>query len=456
MSSLIFPEGFIWGTSTASYQIEGSHNADGKGESIWDRFTHTPGNITNNDTGDVACDHYRLYENDIKLMKELGIKSYRFSISWTRIFPDGKGIPNQKGIDFYKKLIKLLVDNNIIPTVTLYHWDLPQKLQDIGGWTSQETVDSFVHYAKYVFKELGEMVPIWITFNEPWVSAFVGYWYGSHPPRITDLKTALLAAHNILLAHGLAVRAFREMRIKGEIGISLNLNPVYPASEDEKDISAALRYAEYNNGWFLDPILRGEYPINMVSWFSDKSVFPKFNIADMEIISTPIDFLGVNNYSSNSVMHDNDSQLLQVSFATTGKAVTDSGWEIYPEGLYDLLMYLHSEYKGIKLMITENGAAYKDIVNDKGQVDDDNRISYLNDHIIQAHKAVKDGVNLVGYYVWSFMDNFEWNLGYSKRFGLVYIDYIDQKRIIKKSGLWYKDVIQKNGLIVGQSALQQN
>ena len=228
MSNLIFPEGFIWGTSTASYQIEGSHNADGKGESIWDRFTHTPGNIHNNDNGDVACDHYRLYESDIKLMKELGIKSYRFSISWTRIFPDGKGIPNKKGIDFYKKLIKLLVDNDIIPAVTLYHWDLPQKLQDIGGWTSRETVDSFVEYAKYIFKELGEMIPLWLTFNEPWVSAFVGYWYGSHPPGITDLKTALIAAHNILLAHGLAVRAFREMNINSEIGITLNLNPIYP------------------------------------------------------------------------------------------------------------------------------------------------------------------------------------------------------------------------------------
>ena len=446
MSGLIFPEGFIWGTATSAYQIEGGYRCDGKGESIWDRFSHIPGKIYNNDTGDVACDHYHLFNEDVRLLKDLGVKSYSFSISWPRIFPDGKGKPNQKGIDFYRNLANLLADNGIIPVVTLYHWDLPQKLQDIGGWANREMAGYFEQYARYVFKELGDIIPIWKTFNEPWVSSFVGYWYGTHPPGITDLSTALLASHHIMLAHGIAVRAFREMGMKGEMGINLNLNPVYPASEDKKDIAAARRYGDFLNGWFLDPILKGKYPEKLVKWLSNKVVFPEIESGDMDIIHTPVDFLGVNSYSSSSVMYDPEDWPLQLAFANTGKARTDSGWEIYPEGLYDLLLYLHREYNGIKMLITENGAAFKDIVDRDGKVGDDNRLRYLHDHILQVYKAIREGVNLAGYYVWSFMDNFEWNLGYLKRFGLVYVDYATQKRIIKKSGLWYKEVIENNGI----------
>ncbi len=448
MTSLVFPENFIWGTATSAYQIEGGYNEDGKGESNWDRYTHTPGTILGNDTGDVACDHYHLYQEDVNIMKEIGIKSYRFSISWSRIFPDGKGEPNKKGMDFYRNLVNLLNENEITPAVTLYHWDLPQKLQDIGGWTNREVVDLFVQYARYVFKELGEKVPVWITFNEPWVSSFIGYWYGGHPPAISDLSLALQAAHNLMLAHGRTVRAYREMGMKGKIGISLNLNPVYPASENENDLFAANRYSEFYNKWFLEPILKGKYPEQLLELFSNYATLPNHDNVDMDVIHTPIDFLGVNNYSFTSVVYDANKLPLQVTFAETGKAKTDTGWEIYPEGIYDLLLYLHQEYNGIKIMITENGAAFKDVIDNDGKVNDDERISYLNDHIAEIYRAMKAGVNLAGYYLWSFMDNFEWRLGYSKRFGLVYIDYETQKRIIKKSGFWYKKVIERNGIVL--------
>ena len=446
MYRLIFPEGFIWGVATSAYQIEGGYKCGGRGESIWDRFSHIPGKIFNNDTGDVACDHYHLFKKDVKLLKNLGVKSYRFSISWSRIFPDGRGKPNKKGMDFYRNLANLLADNGIIPTVTLYHWDLPQKLQDTGGWANREMTGYFEQYARYVFKKLGDIVPIWITFNEPWVSSFEGYWYGKHPPGIKNFSIALLASHHILLAHGMAVRTFREMEQKGEIGITLNLNPVYPASKDKKDIAAARRYGDFLDGWFLDPILKGKYPVKLVKWLSDKVSLPEIESKDMNIIHSPIDFLGVNNYYSSSVVHDSEDWPLQLAFANTGKAKTDMGWEIYPEGFYDLLLYLHREYDGIKILITENGAAFKDIVDSDGKVEDNDRIQYLHDYIFQVYKAIRKGVNLAGYYVWSFIDNFEWNMGYSKRFGLVYVDYATQKRIIKKSGLWYKEVIKNNGI----------
>jgi beta-glucosidase len=446
MSNIVFPKGFLWGTATSAYQIEGGYNDDGKGESIWDKYTHSSGRILNNDTGDVACDHYHLFETDIKLMKELGLTSYRLSISWARVFPDGKGKPNQKGVEFYKKLVSLLTENGIKPAVTLYHWDLPQKLQDEGGWANRKTAEYFEQYAQYMFNALGDKVSFWITFNEPWVTSYVGHWYGGHPPAITNFSTALQVSHHLMLAHGLAVRAFREMKLKSEIGISLNLNPIYPASEDEKDIAAALRYGDFYNGWFLDPILKGRYPQKFVEWLSDKVSLPEIKDGDMDIIHSSIDFIGVNTYTSSCVANAPERHPLQVSFMETGKEKTDSGWEIYPEGIYDLLMYLHQEYNGIKTMITENGAAFQDSVDSDGQVKDDNRIQYLHSHIAQVHRAISDGANVTGYFAWSLLDNFEWNLGYTKRFGLIYVDFQTQKRTIKKSGYWYKKVIEDNGL----------
>lgn len=447
MSGLIFPKEFIWGTATSAYQIEGGFQEDGKGESVWDRFTHLPGKIKNGDNGDVACDHYHRYEQDVQLLKDLGVKSYQFSISWPRIFPDGVGPPNPKGLDFYRKLIHRLIENGIIPMVTLYHWDLPQKLQDRGGWAVRETATYFKQYARYLFKELGELVPYWITINEPWVSAFTGYWYGGHPPQIKDLPTALLASHHLMLAHGMGVRAFKELGMKGQIGIKLNLNPVYPASEAQQDIAAAARYGEFLNGWFLDPILKGAYPANLTRWLADYVKNPDISKRDLEMIHAPIDFLGINNYSSTSVLYDPDKTPLQYAFANTGKPRTDSGWEIYPEGLYDLLIYLHNTYPGIKLAITENGGSFRDVVDQDGAVIDHDRIRYLHEHLFQVHRALQAGVNLLGYYVWSFLDNFEWNLGYSKRFGLVYVNFVTQKRMIKASGAWYREVIQKNRIM---------
>jgi len=445
MQRIVFPKNFLWGVATSSYQIEGAWKEDGKGESIWDRFTHIPGKIANGDTGDVACDHYHLYREDVKLLKELGVKTYRLSISWPRVFPEGKGSPNKAGMEFYINLIKLLVDNGIKPAVTLYHWDLPQKLQDIGGWANKAVIDYYEQYAEYVFKELGSMVPIWITHNEPWVVSFEGNWQGVIAPGITDFSTALLVSHNLLVSHGRAVRLYRKMGFKGEIGITLNLVPMYPASQSEEDIEAAKRGDGFYNRWFLDPIFKGAYPSDMLEWYSQRVVVPEITREDLEIINTPIDFLGVNYYSSGHVKAEPGIWPLDAINVPTGRDKTDSGWEINPQGLYDLLVRLHKDYKGIKIMITENGAAFNDIINREGNIEDDCRLDYLYRHFVEAHRAIQDGVNLKGYYVWSFLDNFEWADGYTKRFGLVYVDYATQKRILKRSGRWYREVIKNNG-----------
>ncbi len=445
MGKKTFPRDFIWGVATAAYQIEGAWNEDGKGESIWDRFSHIPGKISDGSTGDVACDHYHLYKEDIKIIKELGVKSYRFSIAWSRVFPDGKGKPNMKGMDFYKRLAESLIENGITPAVTLYHWDLPQKLQDIGGWANRDVTDYFGEYAGFVFKELGDKVPIWITHNEPEVVSFVGNWEGRHAPGITDFSNALLVSHNLLLSHGKAVRAYREMGQKGEIGITLNLNPVYPATDNIEDMNAAKRFEQYHNRWFLDPVLKGEYPEEILEWYQKRVVLPDTLKEDLEIISTPVDFLGINNYFSSYIKNSESNWPVHFEAAMTGKDKTSIGWEIYPVGMYDLLMFLHKNYKGTKLIITENGAAFDDSVNSSGKVEDKKRLGYLNGYIEQVHRAIQDGVNLKGYYVWSLMDNFEWAHGYTKRFGIVYVDYATGKRIIKESGLWYKELIKNNG-----------
>ena len=442
---LNFPDNFLWVAATASYQIEGAYREDGKGESIWDRFSHLPGKTFGGDTGDVACDHYHRFDEDIEIMKRMGLKTYRFSISRSRIFPNGGGKPNPKGMEFYKKLVARLIGSGIKPAVTLYHWDLPQKLQDIGGWANRETVNHFVEYARCVFENLGDQVPIWITHNEPWVVAFIGNWHGRHAPGITDFKTALLVAHNLLVSHGLAVKAFREMGLKGEIGITLNMNPVYPVSNNDKDTAAAKRFSEFLNKWFAEPVLKGTYPADLLKWFMDRELVPEIIDGDMDIISQPIDFLGINNYYSSFIRHNDNNWPICASGTDTGKDKTEMEWEIYPEGLHDLIMYLDKEYSGIKIIITENGAAFNDIVNYEGKVEDDNRLNYLYKYLEQVHRAIGEGANVTGYYAWSLLDNFEWGLGFSKRFGLIYVDYKTQERIMKKSAYWYSDVIRNNG-----------
>ena len=443
-----FPNDFIWGTATSSYQIEGAKDVDGKGESIWDIFSHTPGKIINNDNGDIACEHYYKYKDDVALMKKLGIASYRFSISWPRILPEGTGEVNQKGLNFYNDLINELIANNIEPIVTLYHWDLPQALQDKGGWENRETIKNFVEYAEIVFKEYGNKVKKWITHNEPWVVAYEGNAFGKHAPGKKDWKIAVQVAHNVLVSHGLAVKKFRELGMDGEIGITLNLTPSYPVTEDENDGLASKIMGEFTNDWFLSPIFKGKYPEKLEKIYEDMFGEIEIEPDDLEIISTEIDFLGVNYYSRSLVKYSEDSSFSGIETIKSEESqYTAMDWEIYPTGIYDLLLMISNEYTKKPIYITENGAAFDDkIIN--GEINDENRISYIESHLKELHKAIQSGVYLKGYYAWSLMDNFEWAYGYSKRFGLIYVDYETQKRIWKNSAFFYNEVISNNGIKV--------
>ena len=444
MSSLKFPENFIWGYATAAFQIEGAVAEDGKGESIWDRFSHTPGKIRNGANADIACDHYHRYREDVKIMKEIGTQSYRLSLSWPRIIPEGKGKINPKGLDFYKRLLGELHENGIVPAVTLYHWDLPQKLQDIGGWVNRDVASYYEEYCALMYREIGDLIPIWITHNEPWCVSFLSNWYGVHAPGNRDFKTAAQVAYNILYSHGLALRAFRESGRKGEIGITLNFTPVYPASDREEDVKAAAVYDGFYNRWFSDPILKGSFPQDMVDLYRSKGFLPEIRENDLALMSKPVDFLGVNYYTTNLIRHDSSQQPLETDIVSRGFPVTACGWEVHPEGLYDHLTRLRRDYGNIKIMVTENGAAYDDSVSEDGEVCDQARIDYLRDHFIQTHRAISDGVNVTGYYLWTYCDNFEWAEGITKRFGLVYVDYPTQKRIVKQSGKWFREIMKSN------------
>ncbi|TCW36482.1 broad-specificity cellobiase [Thermohydrogenium kirishiense] len=438
-----FPKDFLFGTATSSYQIEGAVNEDGRTPSIWDTFSKTDGKTYNGDTGDIACDHYHRYKEDIGLLKEIGVKAYRFSIAWPRIFPE-KGNFNTKGMDFYKRLIEELLKNDIIPVATIYHWDLPQWAGDLGGWLNRDSIYWYSEYSQKLFKEIGDMVPMWITHNEPWCASILSYGIGEHAPGHKDYREALIAAHHILLSHGEAVKIFRDMNIKeSQIGITLNLTPAYPASEREVDRLAA-QYADgFSNRWFLDSIFKGDYPIDMIELYKKEiGEFDFIKSEDLGIISQPIDFLGINFYSRSIVKYKEDTLLKGIGVEGTG-AKTDMGWEISPESLYDLLKRLDKEYTKIPIYITENGAAFKDIITEDGKVHDQERIEYIKEHLKYANKFIKEGGNLKGYFLWSFLDNFEWAYGYSKRFGIVYVDYKTQKRILKDSAIWYKEVINK-------------
>ena len=443
MAKLVFPKDFLWGAATASYQIEGAWNEDGKGESIWDRFAHTPGTIYENQNGDIACDHYHRYEEDVELMAKIGLKAYRFSISWPRIFPEGRGKLNPKGVYFYEKLIDKLLEKNIKPAITLYHWDLPQALEDKGGWLNRDTAKYFSEYANFMFYKLGDVVPIWITLNEPFVSAFLGYAWGWHAPGKKDMKGAFVAGHNLLLAHGLAVQAYRDGGYKGNIGITINVATVYPETNSEEDLKAAEKQDAFGNRWFIDPIFKRKYPEIIWKILEENNWSFDFPASDFDIISSPIDFMGINYYTRNIVAYDKSSHL-GVRRVEGPNEHTDMGWEVYPDGLYDILIQLYRDYK-IPIYITENGAAYNDTLED-GRVKDINRINYLKEHIKRAYFAIRDGVDLRGYFVWSLMDNFEWAHGYSKRFGIIYVDYSTQKRILKDSAYFYKKIIEENGI----------
>lgn len=440
-----FPQDFVWGVATASYQIEGAWNEDCKGESIWDRFSHVPGNVQDGDTGDVACDHYHHWADDLDAIKKLGLKAYRFSVAWPRVLPSGRGIINEAGLDFYSRMVDRLLKLEIEPYITLYHWDLPQKLQDEGGWTSRSVADAFVEYADIISRTLGDRVKNWITLNEPWVSAFVGYEHGRHAPGHTNLHEALAASHHLLLAHGLAVPVIRRNCSNANVGITLNLTPQVPASSSVADRNAANWVDGYINRYFLDPLVGRDYPQDIVKSHGDEMAFVQSG--DMDVISVPVDFIGVNYYTRNIARSEKISEA-ENSPATVfrGNEITEMDWEIYPEGLYKTLGRLYFDYEFPVIYITENGAAFNDQVGANGEVDDPARLSYIKRHLEQVHRAIEAGIPVKGYFAWSLMDNFEWGFGYSKRFGLIYVDYNTQKRIFKSSAKWYQQVVDQNAV----------
>ena len=431
----LFPEGFLWGASTAAYQIEGAWNVNGRGESIWDRFSHTPGLVANGDTGDVACDHYHRWRDDVALMRQLGLKAYRLSIAWPRLLPAGRGRVNEAGLDFYDRLIDALWEAQIEPFVTLYHWDLPQALQDEGGWGDRAVCGAFADYAAVVARRLGDRVRKWTTFNEPWCIAWLGHGNGEHAPGLRDEKLSLQVAHHVLVAHGLATQAVRAIAPRAEVGIVLNLWPVDVARDTPEYRREADRLWQKNSGWYVGPILRGYYPPE--TWEAYGRHAPSVQPGDMARIAQRIDFLGVNFY--NRALVGVDGRLPNAEY-------TEMGWEVYAPGLRNLLTKLHREYKPPPIYVTENGAAFADEASPDGRVHDARRVAYLRDHILQAQRAIADGVDVRGYFVWSFMDNFEWAHGYAKRFGLIYVDYATQRRVLKDSALWYREVIARNGV----------
>ena len=450
-NKFIFPDNFLWGAATASYQIEGAWNKHGKGESTWDRFAHTSGHIRNNETGDVADDHYRLWKKDIALMKKLGLKAYRFSISWPRVLPAGRGKVNQKGLDFYSKLVDGLLNAGIQPFVTLEHWDLPQVLEDEGGWVVRSTAEAFVEYADLMSRTLGDRVKNWITHNEPAVVSWMGYGTGIHAPGLKDYLLSMPVSHHLLLSHGWAVPVIRRNSPSAEVGITLNISWSVAASNSRADLEAVRASDGEWFRWFADPLYGRGYPSDKIRDFQKIGALPGgmnfVQAGDMEVISTPTDFIGLNYYSRHVVRAntpDNDPQLI---FATPNAPEnwTEMGWENHADGLTGILCRVYFDYQPRKIYITENGASYSTSPDEKGKIADVHRVNYLRTHFAAAHRAIQTGVPLAGYFVWSLLDNFEWSHGYSQRFGIVWVDYKTQKRILKDSAKWYKNVIKKNG-----------
>jgi beta-glucosidase len=457
--ALQFPDGFAWGVATASYQIEGAVNEDGRGPSIWDTFAHTPGRVANGDTGDVACDHYHRYREDVALIRGLNASVYRFSLAWPRFQPDGHGPLNPDGVAFYDRLIDELLNAGVRPWITLYHWDLPQALEDAGGWPERATAYRFAEYAAAVHARFADRVADWTTLNEPWCSAFVGYAAGNHAPGRQEPAAAVRAAHHLMLGHGLAVEAMRSARADLRYGITLNLYPTDPATDDPADVDAARRVDGVGNRIFLDPILRGRYPDDVLADLDPISGRGHIQPGDEKQIGLPLDVLGVNYYSRHVVRARPDGSSSEVNLAwvgaghvesvRTGLPRTAADWEIDPPGLYDILTRISREYDTPPLYITENGAAFDDLITADGAVHDQQRIDFLDQHFRQARRAIADGVDLRGYFVWSLLDNFEWAWGYDRRFGIVYVDYEAQRRLMKDSAHWYASVAATNTVPAG-------
>lgn len=461
---LVFPTGFVWGAATSAYQIEGAVATDGRGKSIWDTFCHTPGRIVGGEHADLTIDHYLRYRDDVRMMADLGLTAYRFSVSWPRIQPNGSGEVNQSGLDFYKRLVDELLSYGIDPWVTLYHWDLPQSLEDAGGWPMRDTSKRFADYAAIVHSALSDRVTNWSTVNEPWCAAYLGYASGEHAPGRREPLAAIHAAHHLNLAHGLAVEAMRAQHAGTRIGGCVNLYAITPATDSEADQDAARRIDGLQNRFFLDALAHGRYPEDVLQDLRHITDESFIHDGDMKTISAPLDMLLINYYSRFTVSGvpggaqsaaaaptDSGSPWVgseHVGFVNGGRPVTAMGWEVDGDGLYEVLQRLVDEYPPIPLLISENGAAYIDELTDEDAIHDHERRAYIDAHLRICHKAIESGVPLQGYFAWSLMDNFEWAWGYDKRFGLVYVDYPSQRRILKDSALWYAQTIRHGGLRV--------
>lgn len=447
MTQLSFPENFLWGVAASAYQIEGAWDEDGKGESIWDRFVRWDGHVLNGATGDIACDHYHHMPEDVALFSRLGIPNYSFTIAWTRILPQGRGSVNPKGLDFYDRLVDELLAADIQPKATLYHWDFPQALQEFGGWPNRDSADWFADYARIVFDKLADRVKVWATHNEPWVAAFLGYAAGIHAPGICDYSQAYQAAHHLLLAHGKAVQIFRQGGYKGEIGLILNLNGLLPANDSDEDRAATQRVHDETHALFLDPVFNGTYPEGLFNFIGLHQ--PKVRASDSQLIQQPIDFLGLNYYNTDIVAYDIHGGLNKARlkpYSAPGWGRTEMGWGINPDGLRQEVLYIKDKYDNPELYITENGCAMPDTPDENGFVADWDRIRFLQAHLQVLHQAIQAGANVRGYFVWSILDNFEWERGYGPRFGLVRINYETLERIPKQSAYWYRDVISNNAI----------
>lgn len=446
MGEAEFPAGFRWGAATSAYQIEGAVRADGRGESIWDRFVRTPSAIHAGSTGDVACDHYHRTADDIATMRELGIDLYRFSIAWPRVLPNGWGKPNKAGLDFYDRLVDQLLAQGIEPSPNLYHWDLPVRLQDAGGWLGRDAVLAFQEYADIVSRRLGDRVHHWMTINEPWVHAVIGHALGVHAPGGRRWASVAAVGHHLLLAHGLALGAIRSNVDTAKIGIGLPLSPVYAASDHERDLEASIREDGLRNRFWLDPLIGKGYPSDIVELFGDE--WPEMESGDMDAIASPVDYIGVNYYGPVFVLDDPQSPVMRVKWTINPELpATASGQMVDPPSLTALLLRLRDDYESLSITITENGAAFPDQPPEDGEVRDPQRTRFLHAHLEAVLDAIEQGVSIDGYVVWSLMDNFEWAEGYTKRFGLVHVDFETQRRTMKASGRWYSRVIERNALV---------
>jgi beta-glucosidase len=449
-----FPKGFFWGTATASYQVEGAVHEDGRGESIWDRYSHSAGKIRGAATGDVACDHYHRYKDDIALMRRLGMKSCRFSIAWPRIQPAGRGAANQSGLDHYNRVVDALLAADIRPVVTLFHWDLPQALEDQGGWPNRELAGPFAEYAAIVARSLGDRVSQWVLFNEPWCISMLGYGIGFHAPGRANFVDYLRAAHTLNLSQGEAFRAVKAIHPNAKVGGAYSVSPGAPKTNSPKDIAAASRYNAHNNVWFIEPALHGKYP----KAFVGETPFAAMNFqpGDEERMRVPLDWIGINYYNRHIISASGDQNAKEPNPTYAGLGfdqpmgsagpLTENGWEVWPQGMYDIVMQLYRAYE-LPMEITENGCAYSDSPDIHGRVPDVRRIEFLRSHLSALQCAIADGADVRGYHAWSLLDNFEWEQGYSQRFGLVYVDYRDQRRIPKDSALYYAQVAAANAIL---------